>query len=62
MFGAIVHHVPGSCLLGIGGAPYISHKIMAVQDLCHSFCLVETGENFYLNSNQGPTYPQTPKY
>ena len=29
IFGAIVHHVPGLCLLGIGGAPYISHKIMA---------------------------------
>ena len=28
MFCAIVHHVPGLCLLGIGGAPYISHKIM----------------------------------
>ena len=27
--GANVHHVPGLCLLGIGGAPYISHKIMA---------------------------------
>ena len=24
-----VYHVPGLCLLGIGGAPYISHKIMA---------------------------------
>ena len=23
------YHVPGMCLLGIGGAPYISHKIMA---------------------------------
>ena len=29
IFGANVHHVPGLCLLGIGGAPYISHKIMA---------------------------------
>ena len=26
---ANVYHVPGLCLLGIGGAPYISHKIMA---------------------------------
>ena len=23
------YHVPGLCLLDIGGAPYISHKIMA---------------------------------
>ena len=29
IFGANVHHVPGLCLLGIGGAPYISRKIMA---------------------------------
>ena len=29
IFGAIVHHVPGLCLLGIRGAPFISHKIMA---------------------------------
>ena len=29
MFGANVYHVPGLCLLGIGGAPYIIHKIMA---------------------------------
>ena len=29
IFGANFHHVPGLCLLGIGGAPYISHKIMA---------------------------------
>ena len=29
IFGANVHHVPGLCLLGIGGAPYISHKIIA---------------------------------
>ena len=29
IFGANVHHVPGLCLLGIGGAPFISHKIMA---------------------------------
>ena len=29
MFGANVYHVPGLCLLGIGDAPYISHKIMA---------------------------------
>ena len=29
IFGADVHHVPGLCLLGIGGTPYISHKIMA---------------------------------
>ena len=29
IFGANVYHVPGLRLLGIGGAPYISHKIMA---------------------------------
>ena len=29
MFGENVYHVPGLCLLGMGGAPYISHKIMA---------------------------------
>ena len=29
IFGANVHHVPGLCLLDIGGAPYISHKIIA---------------------------------
>ena len=28
IFSANVYHVPGLCLLGIGGAPYISHKIM----------------------------------
>ena len=29
IFGANVHHFPGLCLLGFGGAPYISHKITA---------------------------------
>ena len=29
IFSANVYHVPGLCLLGIDGAPYISHKIMA---------------------------------
>ena len=29
IFSANVYHVPGLCLLGIGGAPYISHKILA---------------------------------
>ena len=29
IFWADVHHVPGLCLLGIGVAPYISHKIIA---------------------------------
>ena len=28
IFGANVYHVPGLCLLGIGGAPYVSHKMM----------------------------------
>ena len=27
IFGANVHHVPGLCLLGISGAPYISIKV-----------------------------------
>ena len=34
---ANVHHVPGLCLLGIGGAPYISHKIMAQKTNFHIF-------------------------
>ena len=29
IFGANVHHDPGLCLLGIGGVPYIRHKIIA---------------------------------
>ena len=29
IFSANVYHVPELCRLGIGGAPYISHKIMA---------------------------------
>ena len=33
VFGANVHHVSGLCLLGIGGAPYISHKIMALNQI-----------------------------
>ena len=37
IFGANVHHVPGLCLLGIGGAPYISHKIMAQKSNFHTF-------------------------
>ena len=37
MFGANVYHVPGLCLLGIGGAPYISHKIMAQKLNFHIF-------------------------
>ena len=37
IFGADVHHVPGLCLLGIGGAPYISHKIMAQKPNFHIF-------------------------
>ena len=30
-------HLPGLCLLGIGGAPYISHKIMAQKPNFHIF-------------------------
>ena len=37
IFGADVHNVPGLCLLGIGGAPYISHKIMAQKPNFHIF-------------------------
>ena len=37
IFGANVYHVPGLCLLGIGGAPYISHKIMAQKPYFHIF-------------------------
>ena len=37
IFGANVHHVPGLCLLGIGGAHYISHKIMAQKPNFHIF-------------------------
>ena len=29
IFGANVYHVPGLGFLGIGGTPYINHKIMA---------------------------------
>ena len=29
IFGENIHYVPGLCLLGIGGSPYISHKIVA---------------------------------
>ena len=35
LFGANVHHVPGLCLLGIGGTPYIIHKIMAQKPFFH---------------------------
>ena len=37
LFGADAHHVPGLCLLGIGAAPYISHKIMAQKPNFHIF-------------------------
>ena len=37
IFSANVYHVPGLCLLGIGGAPYISHKIMAQKPYFHIF-------------------------
>ena len=40
IFGANVYHVPGLCLLGIGGAPYISHKIMAQKLIFHIFRLL----------------------
>ena len=33
IFGADIHHVPGLRLLGIGGTPYISHKIMAQKQI-----------------------------
>ena len=37
IFGVNVYQVPGLCLLGIGGAPYISHKIMAQIPYFHIF-------------------------
>ena len=37
IFGTNVHHVPVLCLLGIGGAPEISHKIMAQKPNFHIF-------------------------
>ena len=37
IFGADVHHVSGLCLLGIGGSPYINHKIMAQKPNFHIF-------------------------
>ena len=37
IFGANVYHVPGLCLLGIGGALYISHKIMTRKPYFHIF-------------------------
>ena len=42
VFGANVHHVPGLCLLGIGGTPYLSHKIMAQKPYFHIFDFSET--------------------
>ena len=35
MFGANVNHVPGLCRLGIGGAPYISHKLWLKNQFSH---------------------------
>ena len=29
IFSGNIYYIPGLCLLGIGGAPYISHKIIA---------------------------------
>ena len=40
IFGVNVHHVPGLCLLGIGGAPYPSQKIMAQKPYFHIFDLL----------------------
>ena len=40
IFSANVYHVPGLCLLGIGGAPYISHKIMAQKPYFSHFQLL----------------------
>ena len=37
IFSAKVYHVRGLCLLGIGGAPYVSHKIMAQKPYFHIF-------------------------
>ena len=37
IFSANVYHVPGLCLLGIGGASYLSRKIMAQKPYFHIF-------------------------
>ena len=37
IFSANVYLVPGLCLLCIGGAPYISHKMMAQKPNIHNF-------------------------
>ena len=39
IFSANVYHVPGLCLLGFGGTPYKSHKIMARKPYFHIFSL-----------------------
>ena len=54
MFGANVYHVPGLCLLGIGGAPYISHKIMAQKPNFHIFDFFsETTSRWFLHIRLG---------
>ena len=40
IFSANVNHVPGLCPLGIGGARYISHKIMAQKTIFSHFRLL----------------------
>ena len=52
MFGANVHHVPRLCVLGIGGAPYISLQIMAQKPystfLTSSLKLPADGGSYYV--------------
>ena len=42
IFSANVYHVPGLWLLGIGGATYISHKIMAQKTYFHILISLKT--------------------
>ena len=39
IFSANVHHVPGLCLLGFGGAPYTNHKYRS-KTICSIFRLL----------------------
>ena len=51
MFRTNIYHVPGLCLLGIGGASYITHKFMAQKPYFHIFDLSEMpagGASYYV--------------
>ena len=49
IFDANAHHVPGLCLLGSGGVPYTSYKIMAQKPHFHDFYSGTTsiGSSYY---------------